>query len=133
MRLALAAGLVAVFVIVCCSCGSKSLVPASTITIYRVNPEVPISSARERGAITLQAGTDFQILVKRLTNDDTGTHTSEVTAVCVYRFSQNGIATANTLGVIHAVTPGFTTLEVKFTPGALDPVDRCYLDLTIVP
>jgi hypothetical protein len=133
MRLAIAVGIVLGLVVMFAGCSSKSLVPQSTITIYRVSPEVPISSARERGAITLHAGEDYQILVKRLTNDDSGTQTSEVTAVCVYRFSQNGFATANTLGVIHGVAPGFTTLEVKFTPGALDPVDRCYLDITIEP
>lgn len=133
MRWALAIGLVSISILLLSGCGGSNLVPESSIAIYRVSPEVPISSARERGSITLQAGDDFQILVKRLTNDSSGTHTSDVTPVCVYRFSHNGIATANTLGVIHAVTAGFTTLEVKFTPGALEAVDRCYLDINVQP
>jgi hypothetical protein len=115
------------------ACGSNTVVPASSISIYRVNPEVPISTNRQRGSISINAGDDFQILVKRLTNDDSGTHTSDVTTVCTYKFSQAGLATANSLGVIHGLAPGFTSLEVKLRPSASDPVDICYLDITVNP
>jgi hypothetical protein len=114
-------------------CNSKSIVPGSSITLYSVSPEVPISSASARGTITIHVGDDYQILVKRLTNDSTGTHTSEVTTVCSYGFNNAGFATATTLGVIHGVAAGSTTLEVKFQPGAFDSVDRCFLDITVLP
>lgn len=133
MKLVIFACIAAAALVLFTACGSSSIVPDSSISIYRVSPEVPLSTPGQRGSITLHVGDDYQILVKRLTNDGGGTHTSDVTTVCVYRFSQDGFATANTLGVIHAVAVGFTTLEAKLQPGALDPIDRCYLDITIVP
>lgn len=133
MKLWIAVGITLGALLALAGCGSKSIVPSSSITIYRVNPEVPISSPSVRGSITFHVGDDFQILVKRLTNDDTGTHTSEVTTVCTYIFSDAGFATASALGVIHGVAAGTTTLQVKFQPGAFDPIDRCNLDITVLP
>jgi hypothetical protein len=132
MRCVLIALALAACVPLLSSCGGGG-VPSSSISIYRVSPEVPISTSRVRGAITIHAGDDFQVLIKRLTSDDSGTHTSDVTTVCTYIFSQQNIATANALGVIHGVAQGFTTLEVKFQPTVLDSIDRCFLDITVQP
>jgi hypothetical protein len=133
MRLLIAVGITLGALLMFAGCKSQSIVPASSITIYRVSPEVPISSPSARGTVTLHVGDDYQILVKRLTNDSTGTHTSEVTTVCTYSFNNAGFATATSLGVIHAVAAGSTTLTVKFQPGAFDDIDRCYLDLIVLP
>jgi hypothetical protein len=133
MKPVLIACLIVGVVLMLAACGSNSIVPDSSISIYSVSPEVPISTNQQRGSIDINAGEDYQILVKRLENDDTGTHTSDVTTVCSYKFSHAGFATANALGVIHGVAPGFTTLEVKLRPSASDPVDICYLDITVNP
>jgi hypothetical protein len=133
MRLLIAVGITLGALLMLAGCKSQSIVPESSITIYRVNPEVPISSPSAQGSIEIHVGDDYQILVKRLTNDDSGTHTSEVTTVCTYSFNNAGYATASPLGVIHGVAEGSTTLQVKFQPGVFDPIDRCYLYITVLP
>lgn len=113
-------------------CGGGGI-PSSSISIYNATTNTLISTAGATGHISVAVGDDYQIAVKRLVSDSGGTNTSEVTTVCTYHFDVEGIATANSLGVVHGVAAGDTTLEVKFQPTVTDPVDRCYLDITVTP
>jgi hypothetical protein len=92
---------------------------------------VLISTTANKGAITVMNGDDYHFKVIRLVRDGTGTHNSDVTPFCWFVFNTAGIATANTLGVIHGATPGVTTLEVKLQPTPSDPIDHCWLDITV--
>ena len=113
-------------------CGGGGI-PSSSISIYNATTDTLISTAGATGHIDVPVGGDFQIAVKRLVSGSGGTNTSEVTTVSTYHFDVDGIATANSLGVVHGVAAGDTTLEVKFQPTVTDPVDRCYLDITVTP
>lgn len=113
-------------------CGSGGIA-ASSISLYNAVADTLISTPGTTGHIDIPLGGDFQIAVKRLVSDNGGTNTSDVTTVCTYLFDTAGIATANSLGVVHGVAAGEARLQVKFQPSASDPIDRCYLDITVTP
>ena len=113
------------------ACGGHGGIPSSSISLYNADTDVLISTPADKGAVTVMNGDDFHFKVIRLVSDGSGTHNSDVTTFCWFVFSTPGIASANTLGVIHGDSPGVTTLEVKFQPSATDPIDHCWLDITI--
>lgn len=113
-------------------CGGGGIA-SSSISIYNAATDTLISTPGTTGHIDVPLGGDYQISVKRLVSDSNGTHTSEVTTVCTFLFDTAGVATANSLGIVHGVAAGDTRLQVKFQPSVSDPVDRCYLDITVTP
>jgi len=113
------------------ACSLHDGVPASSIALYNATNDVLISTTNTKGAITVMNGDDYHFKVVRLVRDGTGTSNSNVTPFCWFVFDTPGIATANSLGVIHGDSPGTTTLEVKFRPTASDPIDHCWLDVTV--
>jgi hypothetical protein len=114
------------------ACGSDGIA-SSSIMIYNAATDTLISTPTNTGHISIAVGGNYQIVVKRLVSNNGGTNTSEVTPVCTYVFPPAGLATANTLGQVHGVAAGDVRMEVKFQPGATDPIDRCYLDITVTP
>jgi len=113
------------------ACGGHGGVPLSSIALYSASNDVLISTTSTKGAITIMNGEDYHFKVVRLVRDGTGTSNSYVTPFCWFVFDTPGIATANSLGVIHGDSPGTTTLEVKFRPTSSDPIDHCWLDITV--
>jgi hypothetical protein len=114
------------------SCETDTI-PESSISVRRQDNNQLISTTKTPGSITMSEGETLNFKVERLTSNEDGTETSDVTTVVKYVFIPTGIATANNLGVLTATDDGTTRMEVKFQPTSLDGIDRCFVDIRVNP
>jgi hypothetical protein len=116
------------------SCTSGGGIPDSSISLLDSdNNNQLLSTVNTTGDVTLQVGDTMHFKVQRLQSSSDDTETSDVTTVATYTFIPTGIAVANSLGELRALSEGTTRLEARFRPDQFASADRVFLDVTVVP
>jgi hypothetical protein len=120
--------------IVLAGCTSGGGIPDSSIALLDAdNGDQLISTVNTTGDITLHVGEVMHFKVQRLQSSRDDTETSDVTTVATYNFIPTGVAVANSLGELRALSAGTTRMEARFRPDQFASADRVYLDITVVP
>ena len=123
-----------VLTIAVAGCTSGGGVPDSSISLLDAdNNDQIISTVNTTGKVTLHVGDTIHFKVRRLQSSSDDTETSDVTTVATYTFIPTGIAVANSLGELRALSQGTTRMEARFRPDQFASADRVYLDVTVVP
>src|SRR5688500_18109032 len=98
-------------------CKSGGAIPDSSLSLLDAdNGDQLISTVNTTGDITLHVGEVRHFKVQRLQSSSDDTETSDVTTVATYTFVPTGIAVANSLGELRALSAGTTRMEARFRP-----------------
>lgn len=124
--------------------GSTEQDASSELFVYNNATGALISSGSQRGSITLNeagATSSRQLRVmRRVTDEDEGTTTTNVTTEADYNTSDPDVVTvgdngSNFAGLVTATGPGTAIIEIKFSdtgdPGSDE--DTAFIDVNVVP
>lgn len=120
----------------CHSGGNDAAAPNSEIKILASPGGAVVSTAADRGAITLNVGAQRHYAIQRtLRSTGVPDSTTDVTGNSDFNFSNPDVAAIDANGTLTALASGFTTLEVVYRDGDNDPTDndKVYLDITVLP
>lgn len=121
-----------------CDSGSLETDASSELFVYNNLTGALIADGDQRGAITMQVGDTRQLRVmRRVTDEDEGTVTTNVTTGADYNSSNEAVANVGDnetafAGLITAVSPGTASIEVAFhDPEDPTKTDDAFIDVLV--